>query len=636
MKILLLGKTHFKKSLEELGHNVTAETGDCAEKMDVSGFDGDLIILHESLGMRELPHGIERASIPTVFYTIDVHLNFYWHREYAQLFDYVFVSQKDYVSRFQHENVFWLPWSVDPLIFRDYNLERKYDIVFVGTIDEQRKKRKNIISELEKRFEVKVFGTDPGKRLSFIEMAKVYSQAKIILNESIFGEITFRTFEAPACGGMLFTERIGNGLLDLFMDEKEIVTFDHLDFIEKAEYYLENSGIRQQIAKRGKEKVLKKHTVRKSIVEMISVLEQNSFRKRVASRERILISYGKALYFTGTKFPKHRRRRLYRARIALTKSLSSLMFDGEPALYLALIYFSLKKFKKAKEVLLPTINAGVADTLTDSFNDNCHPCSNFKAGKSSGTEFEKKEGKFLASIVFGFITLESDGNEYARKYFKNISCELDLDDNNFFINLGNAYLKKGIIFNAGAANIDKIPLTAIDSFAEAFSLEGLISSGKIFYQLGHYSLACSCFENAKMFLPDDMSLKVLLGLSNMYTYRIAVAIDQLKEALSLEEADKLNGVSADLKRIIKAEIFVKMKNYKAAINELLPVNCDEALIRMGRIYLEMNDPEKALLCFEKACGKRRYDPVARALLGTTHEKLGLCQQGVSANKGNSL
>ena len=93
MRILLIGNRHFKKAFESKGHEVISVTGCKGEYLDVNRYNSDLVIVHETLGVRQFPYGIERAKVPTVFYSIDVHLNLYWHKEFSQIFDYIFVSQ---------------------------------------------------------------------------------------------------------------------------------------------------------------------------------------------------------------------------------------------------------------------------------------------------------------------------------------------------------------------------------------------------------------------------------------------------------------------------------------------------------------------------------------------------------------
>ncbi len=246
----------------------------------------NFILVVEELGQRTLPVGMEEIDIPSCVYFVDPHLNYFWQKEYAKTFDVVLVTQKDYVQRFKKdgsENVFWFPWFVDEEVMYDRGIERIYDISFIGTVcPNTRPKRSFLLDEVGKRFPIYIAGTNEKNRVCADEMAKIYSSSKIVINESINGEVNFRTFEAMACGALLVTERVKNGLLDLFLDEKEIVTFRWEDLFYVLERYLSDDEARERIARGGKHKVLQKHTAKiraKELIEMMSSLKKGEDRR---------------------------------------------------------------------------------------------------------------------------------------------------------------------------------------------------------------------------------------------------------------------------------------------------------------------------------------------------------------------
>ncbi len=587
MNILLLGNVHFKDSLEKLGHRVTAKAGDHAEMYDLTHFDGDLIILHETLGMRELPHGVERTDVPTVFYSVDVHLNLYWHKEYAKLFDYVFVSQKDYVDMFEHEQVYWLPWSINPDIFRDYGQERSRDIVFVGTIDAQRIKRKSIIDALKKRFRVNVYGTDPHQRIARKKMARLFSQAKIILNESIYGEINFRTFEALACGGMLLTENVANGLGELFIDGEEIVTFDHCNLIEKAEYYLHNHKRRREIAQQGMHKLFTFHTVQRRAQEMLGVLYDKKFKKRQRDTEEF-IHFGKALYFTAMKFPRYRNRRLSRAAFFFKKSQTCRPSDYESALYLSLIQAYRKEYTKAKNTLRPWVN---------------------------------KQSDSMLQVIFGFLELESGCPSEAESSFKKAGLETGYADLNFMIQVGKLYEQHGYLHDIGLLHDGTIPLYAMQCYLHTPTLKGILCAANLHYKLGMLEAASMLYESVSKHIPGRKALHIKLARTYVYTYRFGLAIDVLQKIVPLNEVEHLDFLAQDQKRILKSAIRMNMQDYKGAINEIISIKSDEAYMRIGHAYMHLNDIPNALFYYQKACNKRSFDPEVHVLLGRAYHRL---------------
>src|SRR5439155_753881 len=52
----------------------------------------DLLLVADMLGPQALPFGLEDVPAPRLYYAIDVHVNFFWQRHYARLFDLVLVA----------------------------------------------------------------------------------------------------------------------------------------------------------------------------------------------------------------------------------------------------------------------------------------------------------------------------------------------------------------------------------------------------------------------------------------------------------------------------------------------------------------------------------------------------------------
>ncbi len=198
---------------------------------------------------------------PTSYYALDPHVWFPEHARRVQLtrYDIVFAAQKDHISRYREAGcprVLWLPPAADPEIHAPVTTERLFDLCFVGHLDSP--SRSLLVDEVRKRLE---------KRKLFIgtaflhDLAFKYSQSNIILNKSISGDINMRVFEAMSCGRMLLTDRIGNGLGELFEDRKHLVTYSGIDdLVDLFNYYIANGEEREEIALTGRRKVLAEHT----------------------------------------------------------------------------------------------------------------------------------------------------------------------------------------------------------------------------------------------------------------------------------------------------------------------------------------------------------------------------------------
>ncbi len=313
MNILLVGEPFFKRAWQDAHRVVT-----CGVKPEcdirISGnevpiqtilaqleptWSPDLLIQQEILGYRVFLSGLEALPCPAVWYGIDVHLNYYWMKEYARLFDVVFFAQKDWVERFQKDipdaRAFWLPLWLEEKEIRDLHLPRKYDVGFVGRITDVRWKRKFLLDELSKWFFVTI-----SEEVNNREISRIYSQSKIVFNEAIFHEVNFRVFEAMGCGSLLVSERTTNGLFDLFEEREHLVTYSGGEYLDLVHYYLTHEAEREEMARKGNERVLSEHTIPARAAFMLNTI-QNLLQDIGGSpaRERSHTSYqlGKVYYF---------------------------------------------------------------------------------------------------------------------------------------------------------------------------------------------------------------------------------------------------------------------------------------------------------------------------------------------------
>jgi len=275
MRFLLVGNGHLGPALRAVGHDVVdafAAHGDLARAGEP--FDArilwdrlrpvpDVLLVADTLGPQALPYGLEDIPVPRIYYAVDVHVNWFWQRHYASLFDLVLVAQKDYVPLLGCEGVpaRWLPWGADDTAFRNLGMHRVHDVVFVGVVDEHRRKRAAALALLARRVPVTLLGSDAAARLGWDEMARVLNQARIVFNESFFGDVNFRVFEAMACGALLLTEDVGNGLMDLFTPDRDLVAYTPDTLVDATERLLADEPRRARIAAAGAALVHSQHTL---------------------------------------------------------------------------------------------------------------------------------------------------------------------------------------------------------------------------------------------------------------------------------------------------------------------------------------------------------------------------------------
>lgn len=221
------------------------------------GWQPDLYLWVET-GLGGLPPDLSGHTLPKACYLIDTHIHFERHKIIAEQFDFVFLAQKAYVEPMRKKgcrNVFWLPLGCDPEIHGRKEVTEKYDVGFVGSVTPAHVRRKRLLKEIGHHFSLH---TD---RKFMGEMAEVFSQSKIVFNESINQDLNMRVFEALCSGSLLVTDSApGSGLGEFFQDNKHLAIFNEENLIERIRFYLEHPEERLKVARQGQKEVLAHHT----------------------------------------------------------------------------------------------------------------------------------------------------------------------------------------------------------------------------------------------------------------------------------------------------------------------------------------------------------------------------------------
>ncbi len=198
---------------------------DLPAALEREGFEPDVVIQLERLGKRTFMSGLPLLSCFKVFWSVDTHMNLYWHGQYGRLFDLVCTTQKAWVSRLESagvSQVSWLPWFGQSSPFIPHP-RRSREIAFVGRITKHRPGRMWFADFLKKHYAV-----EPVEGLSYAQMMDYYAQSRIVPNETIFGEVNFRLFEAASCGCLVFNPNVSDELAELFEPGVEFELFEHV------------------------------------------------------------------------------------------------------------------------------------------------------------------------------------------------------------------------------------------------------------------------------------------------------------------------------------------------------------------------------------------------------------------------
>lgn len=226
-----------------------------------------------------------------------------WRRDFAlkwaPYFDFFSSSSVDCERKYQRlglNHIIHFPFGVNSDLYKPLNLQKKYDVTFVGQFHPY---RAWLIKKLRKKgIDARAFGRgwDSGA-LSHDQMMQVFSQSKINLNlsnstswdaryllssprglvdrirsQKDVEQLKARHFEIPACGGFELSYYV-DGLERYYEIDEEIGVFiSPDDLIVKVQDYLSDESAREIIAQRGYERTLRDHTYAKRFDEVFSIM----------------------------------------------------------------------------------------------------------------------------------------------------------------------------------------------------------------------------------------------------------------------------------------------------------------------------------------------------------------------------
>lgn len=253
----------------------------------------DLFLYVDSGNNPYAPINLHALAIPTAGYFMDAYPPGIPQRTpyletLAPLFDYLFVAHRTAIPHFQalrtDAGVYWLPPCCDPAVHGEQHQERIYDVGFVGQVNASYPERVQLLSALEQKYRL----NDYRQHYYREEMARIYSQSKIVVNVSHTDRIIpMRFFEAPAAGAMLLTQDSrDNGQDELLRRGEEYVSFTSVeDALNKVDYYLAHEEERARIARAGQAAVLSRHTYAQRTAELLRVVSGDGLRRCAPARQ---------------------------------------------------------------------------------------------------------------------------------------------------------------------------------------------------------------------------------------------------------------------------------------------------------------------------------------------------------------
>ena len=257
------------------------------------------LIWHPESDVPFLPWGLASVDIPTACFQIDTYAYTRRRISWSKLFDLVLVFHPGYDFKFReagHPGVEFMPHAIDAELFSEPELERVYDVGWVGQSEGPiYRARARILTELSKSFRMNAVE----RRYSAEELASIYRQSKIVVNigrDDYPQDANVRTFEAMAAGALLVTSLPSELTAIGFRDGVHFIGYRNEAEIDGlVRRYLGDETARRTIAAAGRELVLREHTYDNRIHTLFELIagmeEQRCAPARSWAEERVRLAY---------------------------------------------------------------------------------------------------------------------------------------------------------------------------------------------------------------------------------------------------------------------------------------------------------------------------------------------------------
>ncbi len=204
--------------------------------------------------------------------------------EYDHIFTTKSFHEQDFRQRLGIRNLTFVPHGYDPEVHRplplsDWDRQRySTDVCFIGIHTEKKERLVSAVARSVPEAKIRIWGPLWRQRCRASELypaimnqpvegwayAKAIQASKICLginSEAVPGSssgdlMSMRSFEIPACGGLMMHER-NTEVQSFYEDGKEVVTFESpAELVDQVRYYLDYADERQAIARAGYERAV--------------------------------------------------------------------------------------------------------------------------------------------------------------------------------------------------------------------------------------------------------------------------------------------------------------------------------------------------------------------------------------------
>lgn len=231
--------------------------------------------------------GLNRVNIPKGVYYFDLQVQRDERRRFIQEngMDLVFCTSRDLFQReYQglQKKFRWLPFSIDPSIFKDWKLDKTIDFLLMGNMWKGWYPFRERVLEVMRGEKGFIYhghpwksGAEKNSKYIGEKYAQEINKAKIFFTcGTRYGYPVKKFFEVPACNTLLIAR--GNNDLEAlgFIDGENYVKSTEEDFYDFAMYFLHNKKERERIALNGYNLVHSRHTNQVRVKEFLDMVRK--------------------------------------------------------------------------------------------------------------------------------------------------------------------------------------------------------------------------------------------------------------------------------------------------------------------------------------------------------------------------
>lgn len=238
----------------------------------LEAFTPDVIVQQEHLGYAVLLSDVPSFSCVKAFWSVDTHINMYWHRYYGRLFDVFFTPHKAFCAEapphWQHPNTCRLPAAGFVYPWKGH-AERSQSLSFVGRMTARRPSRKAFVEFLQQRYCLQV-----QEDISYAQMLQIYADTCVLPNETIAFETNFRLLEGASCGCCVLSPAIGEDQNVLLEPGREVLVYaDALECMDLADFCLRKPRIAENIGQMAQQRILADHLPQHRAAQLVQAVQ---------------------------------------------------------------------------------------------------------------------------------------------------------------------------------------------------------------------------------------------------------------------------------------------------------------------------------------------------------------------------